>query len=109
MVQLPIWITDRRSSLSVLAVPCEPSGLAVDMDCETNSAILSWTASEGAVEYFGCANSTDGEVLYCDSTATFCTIEGLECGDIYNFSVEASNGVCNSSFSAPLEAGAGKY
>ncbi|XP_036969323.1 fibronectin isoform X2 [Acanthopagrus latus] len=50
-------------------VPCEPSGLAVDMDCETNSAILSWTASEGAVEYFGCANSTDGERPTASATA----------------------------------------
>lgn len=90
-------------------MPCEPSGLAVDLDCETNSAILSWDASEGAVEYFGCAQSMDGDTLYCDSTVTSCTIEGLECGDTYNFSVEASDSVCNSSFSAPLQAGAGKY
>lgn len=90
-------------------MPCEPSGLAVDLNCEANSAILSWDASEGAVEYFGCAQSTDGDMLYCNSTVPSCAIQGLECGGTYNFSVEASDGMCNSSFSAPLQAGAGKY
>ncbi|XP_034386262.1 fibronectin type III domain-containing protein 7-like [Cyclopterus lumpus] len=98
--------TSKPNTSSFRTVPCEPSGLAVDIDCETHSAMLSWGASEGAVEYFGCARSTDGDALYCDSTVTSCKIEGLGCGDIYNFSVEASNGVCNSSFSAPLWAGA---
>nr|XP_046247875.1 uncharacterized protein LOC124060678 [Scatophagus argus] len=98
--------TSQPSTSTFRTVPCEPSGLAVDIDCETNTAILSWIASEGAVEYFGYAQSTAGNALYCDSTVASCTIEGLECGDIYNFSVEASDGVCNSSFSAPLQVGA---
>lgn len=90
-------------------MPCQPSGLAVDIDCKTNSAILSWNASEGAVEYFGSAKSMDGGTQYCGSNVTSCTIKGLKCGDNYNFSVEASNGICNSSLSTPLKAGAGKY
>lgn len=102
-------MSDRCSFLSSLSVPCEPSGLAVDYECKTNSAILSWNASEGAVKYFGFAQYMDRDAFYCDSINTSCTIKGLECGDMYNFSVEASNGICNSSFSAPLQAGAGKY
>lgn len=106
--QLYVWVPDRCSFLSSFLVPCEPSGLVVDVDCQTNSAILSWNESEGAVEYFGFAQPMDGDMLYCDSTSTSCIIEGLECGEMYNFSVEASNGICNSSFSAPLQDGAGK-
>ncbi|XP_034066039.1 uncharacterized protein LOC117542456 [Gymnodraco acuticeps] len=98
--------TSQPSTSTFRTVPCEPSGLAVDMDCEANSAMLSWDASEGAVEYFACAQSMDGEAFYCENTAASCTIEGLKCGGVYNFSVEASNGVCNSSFSPPLQAGA---
>ncbi|KAL7397583.1 hypothetical protein ABVT39_024505 [Epinephelus coioides] len=98
--------TSQPSISSFRTVPCEPSGLAVDIDCETNTAMLSWEASEGAVVYFGCAQPMYGDALYCDSPGPYCTIEGLECGDIYNFSVEASNGVCNSSFSVPLQEGA---
>ncbi|XP_074523504.1 uncharacterized protein fndc7b [Halichoeres trimaculatus] len=98
--------TSLPSTSAFKSVPCEPSGLAVDMNCETNSATLVWDATEGAVEYFGYAQSLDGDALYCDNIEPFCDIEGLECGKMYNFSVEASNGVCNSSFSAPLEEGA---
>lgn len=98
-----------NSSVSALAVPCEPSGLAVDVDCETSSAVLSWDGSEGAVKYFGCAQPQAGDPLYCDSTDSSCAIEGLECGGIYNFSVESSDGTCNSSLSAPLQAGAGEF
>lgn len=102
-------MSDRYYVLSSFSVPCEPLSLAVDIYCKTNSAILSWNESEGAVKYFVFAQPMDGDMLYCDSTNTSCIIEGLECGEMYNFSVEASNGICNSSFSAPLQAGAGKY
>ncbi|XP_059196342.1 uncharacterized protein LOC131977156 [Centropristis striata] len=95
----PTWTSSFRT------VPCEPSGLSVDVDCETNSAVLSWSASEGAVEYFGCAQSMDGDALYCNSTVDSCIIEDLVCGEIYNFSVEASDGICNSSFSPPVQMG----
>ncbi|KAM7387682.1 hypothetical protein PAMP_023904 [Pampus punctatissimus] len=98
--------TSPPSTAAFRTVPCEPSSLAVDIECETNSAILSWDSSEGAVKYFSFARSTDGGTFYCDSTNTSCIIKGLQCGQIYNFSIEASNGICNSSFSAPLQAGA---
>ncbi|XP_040040842.2 uncharacterized protein fndc7b [Gasterosteus aculeatus] len=98
--------TSQPGTSSYRAVPCKPSALTVDIDCETNSAMLSWGASEGAVEYFGCAQSMHRDALYCNSTVPSCTIEGMGCGDIYNFSVEASNGVCNGSFSPPVQAGA---
>ncbi|XP_062419461.1 uncharacterized protein LOC119216595 [Pungitius pungitius] len=98
--------TSQPRTSSYRTVPCEPSALTVDIDCKTNSAELSWGASDGAVEYFGCAQSMDRDALYCNSTVPFCTIKGMGCGDIYNFSVEASNGVCNGSFSPPVQAGA---
>lgn len=94
--------------MCLLPVPCAPSSPAVDVECENNSAFLSWNSSDGAVKYFGCARSLDGDALYCDTTSTSCTIQGLECGDVYNFSVEASDGACNSSSSAPLQEGAGR-
>ncbi|KAF3690614.1 hypothetical protein EXN66_Car006287 [Channa argus] len=48
-------------------------------------------------------------MLYCHSNASSCIFEGLKCGDIFNFSVKASNSNCNTSFSPPLTAGAGKF
>uniref|UniRef100_A0A667XFF4 Fibronectin type-III domain-containing protein n=1 Tax=Myripristis murdjan TaxID=586833 RepID=A0A667XFF4_9TELE len=86
--------------------PCEPSGLEVDLQCETNSAILSWHPSEGSAQYFGFAQSEGGDMLRCNSTSTSCTIQGLECGAMYNFFIEASDGSCFSSSNSSVLAGA---
>ncbi|KAM9385761.1 uncharacterized protein fndc7b [Pholidichthys leucotaenia] len=91
---------------SFKTVPCAPSDLTVDFDCETNSASMSWSASEGAVQYFSYAQSMGGETLHCENTGPSCSFEGLECGEIYNFSVTASNGICNTSLSTPVQQGA---
>ncbi|KAJ8357216.1 hypothetical protein SKAU_G00200100 [Synaphobranchus kaupii] len=88
------------------SVPCMPDSLSVEIECENGSAVLNWTESEGAVEFFACAQGEDGDMLYCDTTDTSCTIEGLECGALYNFSVQASDGICKGSFSQPLLEGA---
>ncbi|XP_045905931.1 receptor-type tyrosine-protein phosphatase beta [Micropterus dolomieu] len=98
--------TSPPSISTFTTVPCVPSGLTVDIDCKTNFATLSWKASEGALEYFGRVQSMNRDTLFCHSSVTSCTFKGLECGGVYNFSVEASNSVCNSSFSAPLQMGA---
>ncbi|KAL2090270.1 hypothetical protein ACEWY4_014958 [Coilia grayii] len=88
------------------SVPCDPENVDVELYCDTLTASLSWDSSEGADRYVGCAQMADGGMLYCHSMDTSCFIEGLHCGSIYNFSVQASNGVCNSSFSPPEERGA---
>ncbi|XP_039902211.1 uncharacterized protein LOC120742836 [Simochromis diagramma] len=98
--------TSYPSSSSFKTVPCAPSDIAVDIDCQTNSAAMSWNKSTGAVEYFSFAQSTNGVALFCNSSNPSCTFKGLECGGVYNFSVTASNSICNSSFSSPLQAGA---
>lgn len=70
---------------------------------------MSWIASESAMKFYSQAQSMDGRMLYCYSNVSSCTFEGLKCGEVLNFSVLASNGICNTSFSQPLTAGAGKY
>ncbi|KAL1022755.1 hypothetical protein UPYG_G00031900 [Umbra pygmaea] len=88
-------------------VPCDPSGLSVEGKCETGSAVLTWASSQGSVHYYGIAMSRNGDMLNCTSQGTSCTIGGLVCGTMYNFSVLASDGACNSSSSMkPLLMGA---
>uniref|UniRef100_A0A3B4UWS1 Fibronectin type-III domain-containing protein n=1 Tax=Seriola dumerili TaxID=41447 RepID=A0A3B4UWS1_SERDU len=86
--------------------PCQPAGLSVSFHCNNQSALLSWTPRDNAVDYYGCAQSGNGDMLHCHSTNPTCTIEGLDCGTVYNFSVQASDGTCNSSFSDPVQRGA---
>ncbi|KAE8290995.1 Fibronectin type III domain-containing protein 7 Precursor [Larimichthys crocea] len=86
--------------------PCKPVGLAVMYYCNNQSARLSWTSSDNTEDYYGCAQAANGDMLYCHSTDPTCTIQGLDCGTVYNFSVQASDGTCNSSFSDPVQSGA---
>ncbi|KAM4552488.1 fibronectin-like isoform 2-T2 [Odontesthes bonariensis] len=86
--------------------PCQPGGLSVTFHCNNQSATLTWTPSDSAEDYYGCAQAGNGDMLYCHSTHPSCTIGGLVCGTVYNFSVQASDGTCNSSFSDPVQDGA---
>ena len=87
--------------------PCRPDGLSVTYHCSNESALLSWSPKDNAVEFFGYAQAANGDMLYCRSTNPTCTIHSLQCGTAYNFSVQASDGSCNSSFSGPVQSGAG--
>ncbi|XP_034052024.1 receptor-type tyrosine-protein phosphatase beta-like isoform X2 [Gymnodraco acuticeps] len=86
--------------------PCQPDGLSVISHCNNQSALLSWTPGDNAVDYYGCAQAENGDMLYCESTNPSCTIQGLDCGTLYNFTVQASDGTCNSSVSDPVQSGA---
>ncbi|XP_010791369.1 fibronectin type III domain-containing protein 7-like [Notothenia coriiceps] len=86
--------------------PCQPDGLSVISHCNNQSALLSWTPGYNAVDYYGCAQAENGDMLYCESTNPSCTIQGLDCGTLYNFTVQASDGTCNSSVSDPVQSGA---
>ncbi|XP_051984556.1 fibronectin type III domain-containing protein 7-like [Xyrauchen texanus] len=90
----------------VTTVPCKPNNLTLGVHCGNSSASLSWAASTGAVAYVGIAQSGNVTTVYCQSTNTSCTLQGLVCGTVYNFTVQASDGICNSSFSEPLTDGA---
>ncbi|KAI3375007.1 hypothetical protein L3Q82_021535, partial [Scortum barcoo] len=83
--------------------PCQPHGLSVTFHCNNYSALLSWTPRDNAVDYYGCAQAGNGDMLYCHSTNPTCTFYSLSCATAYNFSVQASDGTCNSSFSDQLQ------
>ncbi|KAI7809537.1 hypothetical protein IRJ41_010869 [Triplophysa rosa] len=87
-------------------MPCKPANLTLGVHCGNSSASLSWTGSVGAVSYVGLAQSDNGTTIYCHSTNTSCSLQGLVCGTVYNFTVQASDGICNSSYSDSLIGGA---
>lgn len=89
--------------------PCQPSGLSVTFHCNNQSAALTWMPNDNAEDYYGCARAGNGDMLCCHSSNLTCTIEGLECGTVYNFSVQASDGTCNSSFSDFVPSGGGTH
>lgn len=92
----------------VYKAPCVPLMLDVEMDCLSDSAWLTWEESAGTDLYIATATDSDGEVFQCNSTEGQCTVEELQCGRFYNFSVTASNSKCNSPMSNTLESETGE-
>ena len=90
-------------NISSSTVPCPPAGLSAEVDCDTNSATLSWDASPNAVSYTATAVSTEGHEVSCDGVATTgCVLESLHCGQEYQFTVSASDGTCQTPQSQPV-------
>uniref|UniRef100_A0A9J8D0Q5 Fibronectin type III domain-containing protein 7 n=1 Tax=Cyprinus carpio carpio TaxID=630221 RepID=A0A9J8D0Q5_CYPCA len=95
------------ANITFQTVPCEPANLTANIQCgNSSSASLSWAGSTGAVVYTGLAQSETGTTVYCETTHTSCILEGLVCGTVYNFTVQATDGLCNSSLSKPQTKGA---
>nr|XP_020471689.1 fibronectin type III domain-containing protein 7-like [Monopterus albus]XP_020471690.1 fibronectin type III domain-containing protein 7-like [Monopterus albus] len=85
--------------------PCQPGGLSVSFFCKNQSALLSWNASYIG-NYYGCAMDGNGDMLCCHTTNPTCIIQGLNCGTVYNFIVQSSDGTHNSSYSDVVQKGA---
>ncbi|KTF95187.1 hypothetical protein cypCar_00023202, partial [Cyprinus carpio] len=95
------------ANVTIKTVPCGPANLTATVQCgNSSSASLSWVGSTGTVAYMGLAQSETGTTAYCETTHTSCTLEGLVCGTVYNFTVQATDGFCNSSLSEPQTKGA---
>ncbi|XP_067309533.1 uncharacterized protein fndc7rs1 [Pseudorasbora parva] len=93
------------TNVTFKTVPCEPVNVTANVQCNS-TAFLSWGRSTGAVAYVGIAQSKNGTTVYCWNTEASCTLVGLVCGTVYNFTVQATDGICNSSMSKPQTRGA---
>uniref|UniRef100_A0A3B3IE65 Fibronectin type-III domain-containing protein n=2 Tax=Oryzias latipes TaxID=8090 RepID=A0A3B3IE65_ORYLA len=85
--------------------PCQPNNVSVSYNCSSRSALLTWIPSKNSENYFGTVQAGSGDNIYCHNTNPTCTIDNLKCGVSYNFSVQASDGTCNSSLSDLVQFG----
>ncbi|XP_067845700.1 fibronectin type III domain-containing protein 7-like [Heptranchias perlo] len=90
-------------SIIMKIVSCIPQNLDVQLDCNTNDASVSWTYTKGAVTYSATAEGSDGHTVSCDTANRECQINDLHCGQMYNLTVIALDGVCDSSQSSKFE------
>ncbi|XP_015242186.1 PREDICTED: uncharacterized protein LOC107092315 [Cyprinodon variegatus] len=91
-------------NVTVNTGPCQLSVLSTTFHCANRSVMLTWTPSDNnPADYYGYAEAENGDRLHCHSAEPGCTINGLVCGTVYNFSVQVSDGTCNSSFSDPVQ------
>lgn len=77
-------------------VPCVPTDVRVTMNCSTNEAVVSWSASDGALFYKVIAVSTQGAESNCATEETKCALTNLTCGQRYHVQVVAQDNICSS-------------
>ncbi|XP_039670578.1 fibronectin type III domain-containing protein 7-like [Perca fluviatilis] len=74
--------------------PCAPVNLSVHYNVST--AQVMWGAARGASSYSVQAVTAQGWTVTCNTTNTSCSLNGLQCGQIYNITVRAQNRACDS-------------
>lgn len=72
------------------------STIGAVVDCEADSAVVSWQPSTGAVSYITELTAASGHVACCATNHTNCELSSVQCGAEYNVTVKAVGGSCNS-------------
>lgn len=72
------------------------SRIGAAIDCEADSAVVSWQPSSGAVSYITELTAASGHVTSCATNHTNCELSSMQCGEEYNVTVKAVGGTCNS-------------
>ncbi|XP_068096197.1 mucin-3B-like [Hyperolius riggenbachi] len=85
--------------IKLYAVPCVPSTVQSNVDCGSNVVTVTWTGTQGAVNYTSVVTGPQGEQYYCQATSTSCSFPQLSCGLIFNAAVIAVGNTCNSTIS----------
>ncbi|TMS20298.1 Fibronectin type III domain-containing protein 7 [Larimichthys crocea] len=84
-------------SVNITTVPCPLSGLQVNLDCDTNTALVSWTPGRGILDYNATAeNSAITPVQSCSTNGSSCNITSLHCGETYTVKVSGQGQNCPS-------------
>lgn len=77
--------------------PCPHSGLMTSLDCNTNTAVVSWMPGSGILYYSASADAFDIDHMQtCSSNGSSCNISSLRCGESYRVSVSGMGLICPS-------------
>lgn len=70
----------------------------VALNCSSKSAVVNWSSSGSSLDVFSVsAVSAQGERLGCGIfNNRSCVVDGLQCGQTYTFSMNATQGQCTS-------------
>ncbi len=78
-------------------MPCKPQNASAQLNCNTNSAVVSWELSDNVTRHTVQAIGSDGHRIDCTSSEHSCTLADMHCGQSYNITVTALDGVCDNS------------
>ena len=77
--------------------PCPHSGLKTTLDCDTNTAVVSWTPGSGILYYNATADAFDiTHQQTCSTNSSSCNITSLRCGETYKVNVRGQGQNCPS-------------
>lgn len=79
--------------------PCPHSGLQATLDCDTNTAVMSWTPGSGILYYNASASVLAFNAvapLTCSTNGSSCNISSLTCGQSYRLRVSGQGLNCPS-------------
>uniref|UniRef100_A0A9J8DFI8 Fibronectin type-III domain-containing protein n=1 Tax=Cyprinus carpio carpio TaxID=630221 RepID=A0A9J8DFI8_CYPCA len=84
--------------IQIQSAPCDPQNITTVLQCDTNTANVTWAASAGANGYTAMATDRQQQRLAsCQSMGTSCQLTSLPCGMRLNLTVQADGTTCNSS------------
>ncbi|XP_038649438.1 receptor-type tyrosine-protein phosphatase beta-like [Scyliorhinus canicula] len=83
-------------NIQLQTAPCAPQHIDVSVACDKNSASVHWGHTDGAQSYFAIGEGGNGHNVTCNTSDTFCEVQGLHCGQEYSFTVKAANAMCES-------------
>ncbi|XP_069794080.1 fibronectin type III domain-containing protein 7-like isoform X2 [Narcine bancroftii] len=89
--------SSESAEICIQTGPCTSGNISTYVDCNTNTAIVSWEPSNGSDFYIATALGVDEEAHTCTAEDVTCEIFDLQCGQSYNVTVVAVNEICNSS------------
>lgn len=94
----PIYVCIYFSLLNPLSPgPCPHSGLITTLDCDTNTALVSWTPGSGILYYNASADAfAIAHQQTCSTSGPSCNITNLRCGESYKVSVSGQGQTCPS-------------
>ncbi|MGH0162566.1 UNVERIFIED_CONTAM: hypothetical protein FKN15_042949 [Acipenser sinensis] len=100
-VGLPVMAVTRRSGEEA---PCPPQNVNANLNCASNNASVSWSASQGAVSYRVTAVREDGQSeAACSTQSNNCDVSNLQCGLKYDITVTPLGQKCTGFQSAAFQ------
>ncbi|MGH0126547.1 UNVERIFIED_CONTAM: hypothetical protein FKN15_073877 [Acipenser sinensis] len=92
------------NSASVQTAPCPPQNVNANLNCASNNASVSWSASQGAVSYRVTAVREDGQSeAACSTQSNNCDVSNLQCGLKYDITVTPLGQKCTGFQSAAFQ------
>jgi len=83
-------------SSSSSSAPCKPDSVSVNLQCSSNTALVTWGNSGPDQTQVVTAVDRRGLITTCNSSSSNCTFDQMSCGKTYVISVVGHTNTCSS-------------